>query len=489
MPHFFRDGFYVVYLLPFRANFCVYFAAFFSFTFLHFDVRCAIIKSMSTYYTVLGLPETATDEQIKQAYRALAKKYHPDLHPGDASMAKKFAEVNEAMEVLGTPQKRKEYDTKRANEKKQAQDAAAARQAAARQAVVNAQRARASMGARPTYAGTAQGAAQVVNDAYRKGYNEGFAAANAQRNSSAETWKKSADNWQKEAEKCREEVSVLKAALEKTRQRASDAEASARRMEASLQLQRNATEEARRNTEAEIAAKEELRAALEAKINAEREARRYSDADKVRLSREVMRLKEENNALRVRLGEGAATTPKAEEASKQETTGTQSDANAFADSAFAAYDAGTTGAQTDGDTQSSFAAQAKSEPQDVAQESVTQESGQTAPQFEEENVAQTNGDTIALLRAQAESGDGEAAVRLGKLYLDGDGTQKDASEAVRLFTMGMAAGNADALYHLGLCCINGEGADFDLNRGLQLLHEAADQGSKLAAQFLRDAGK
>ncbi|MDE6399178.1 MAG: J domain-containing protein, partial [Clostridiales bacterium] len=260
---------------------------------------------MSTLYTVLGLPESATDEQIKQAYRMLAKKYHPDLHPDDAGVAKKFAEINEAMETLGNPQKRKEYDNKRAAEKKQTEAAAAARAAAARAAAARTASARAGMGgatARP-YVGTAQGAAAVVNDAYRKGYNEGFAAANAQRNAAAETWKKSADNWQKEAERCRGEVSVLKAALEKTRQRAADAEASARRMEASLSLQRNATEEARRTTAAEAEAKAELREQYEAKIQAEREARRYSDADKVRLSREVTRLKEENDALRARLGE------------------------------------------------------------------------------------------------------------------------------------------------------------------------------------------
>ena len=73
---------------------------------------------MNNYYTILELSETATDEQIKQAYRSLAKRYHPDLHPNDADTAKKFALVNEAMEVLGTPAKRKEYDAKRNAEKK-----------------------------------------------------------------------------------------------------------------------------------------------------------------------------------------------------------------------------------------------------------------------------------------------------------------------------------------------------------------------------------
>ncbi|MDE6399135.1 MAG: sel1 repeat family protein, partial [Clostridiales bacterium] len=102
---------------------------------------------------------------------------------------------------------------------------------------------------------------------------------------------------------------------------------------------------------------------------------------------------------------------------------------------------------------------------------------------------QTESDVIADLRARAESGDGDAAVRLGKMYLDGDGAQKDAAQAVRLFTLGMSEGNADALYHLALCCLNGEGTDFDLNRGLQLMREAAEQGSGMAMQFMQEADK
>ncbi len=261
---------------------------------------------MSTLYTVLGLPETATDEQIKQAYRALAKKYHPDLHPGDTETAKKFSEVNLAMETLGNPAKRKEYDDRRKAEKKQAEARAeAAKAAAANAAAAKMAAARAAASSRP-YMGTAAGAQAVIGDTYRKGYNEGFAAGQAaamkERNSTAETWKKAADNWKKEAEKYQGDVDILKTALEKARQRAADAEASARRMEASLRVQTSATEEARRGIDSELAAKETLRVSYEEKLNVEREARKYSDADKVRLSREVVRLKEENSLLREKLG-------------------------------------------------------------------------------------------------------------------------------------------------------------------------------------------
>lgn len=65
------------------------------------------------YYKVLGVTEQADDEQIKQAYRKQAKKYHPDLNPGNEEAEEKFKNVVEAYEVLGDAAKRKEYDAKR----------------------------------------------------------------------------------------------------------------------------------------------------------------------------------------------------------------------------------------------------------------------------------------------------------------------------------------------------------------------------------------
>lgn len=62
------------------------------------------------YYKVLGLEKTASTEDIKKAYRKLARKYHPDLNPNDKEANKKFQQINEANEVLSDPDKRKKYD-------------------------------------------------------------------------------------------------------------------------------------------------------------------------------------------------------------------------------------------------------------------------------------------------------------------------------------------------------------------------------------------
>ncbi len=62
------------------------------------------------YYEVLGIDRSAGEEEIKKAYRKMAKKYHPDLHPGDAEAEKSFKEVNEAYEVLSDSDKKARYD-------------------------------------------------------------------------------------------------------------------------------------------------------------------------------------------------------------------------------------------------------------------------------------------------------------------------------------------------------------------------------------------
>src|SRR4029450_9239854 len=62
------------------------------------------------YYSTLGVPKTATEKEIKQTYRKLARKHHPDVNPGNRSAENRVKEITEAYEVRGDPAKRKKYD-------------------------------------------------------------------------------------------------------------------------------------------------------------------------------------------------------------------------------------------------------------------------------------------------------------------------------------------------------------------------------------------
>src|SRR4051812_42197850 len=67
------------------------------------------------YYQTLGVTKTSSDKEMKQAFRKLARKFHPDVNPGDKTAEAKFKEINEAYEVLGDPEKRKKHDELGAN--------------------------------------------------------------------------------------------------------------------------------------------------------------------------------------------------------------------------------------------------------------------------------------------------------------------------------------------------------------------------------------
>jgi curved DNA-binding protein len=70
---------------------------------------------MKNYYAILGVARDSSTRQIKQAYKKLARHWHPDLHPQDPSCRTRIREINEAYEVLGDPQKRHAYDQQREN--------------------------------------------------------------------------------------------------------------------------------------------------------------------------------------------------------------------------------------------------------------------------------------------------------------------------------------------------------------------------------------
>lgn len=70
---------------------------------------------MKDYYKILNVSINATNDELKKAFRSLAKKYHPDRNPDDKDALRKFQEVNEAYEVLSKEDTRKKYDNERAN--------------------------------------------------------------------------------------------------------------------------------------------------------------------------------------------------------------------------------------------------------------------------------------------------------------------------------------------------------------------------------------
>src|SRR5215212_2335303 len=66
------------------------------------------------YYAVLGVPASATQDELKKQYRKLAAKHHPDKNPNDPKAAERFKDISEAYQVLGDAERRKQYDQMRA---------------------------------------------------------------------------------------------------------------------------------------------------------------------------------------------------------------------------------------------------------------------------------------------------------------------------------------------------------------------------------------
>ena len=137
------------------------------------------------YYKILNVKPNATDEEIKNSYRVLAKRYHPDVNPDNKNAAKQFADVTEAYDVLSDPQQRAAYDTKLRQEAVRAQAQAAA-QARARtsnagysrsgdQIVLTETQLAAQIKAQVQYQVQTQLTA-VRDSAYKEGYNAGYVA-------------------------------------------------------------------------------------------------------------------------------------------------------------------------------------------------------------------------------------------------------------------------------------------------------------------------
>ena len=272
---------------------------------------------MVNYYQVMGVSETATEAEIKQAYRTLAKKYHPDLHPGDQTVASKFAEVNDAVAVLTDKEKRAKFDAElKASRNPRPQ--ATARPGAGPQP--GARPGAGPQGARPG-AGPQPGArpqgpmmgfvppkgvgpveVMLAREYYRRGYDEGFHNAEAQFNAA---YTGAIDSWRKKAEEAQLTINQMRASQAAAQQKIAEKDRRIRELTNSRAQETEAMDEMGEQLGKRIDLLEEQLSAAQTQIyegkealNREREARKKAEADMARLAGELSRLKQENSGLK-----------------------------------------------------------------------------------------------------------------------------------------------------------------------------------------------
>ncbi len=293
---------------------------------------------MKDYYKIIGVSSNATDAEIRIAYRALAKKYHPDLHPNDTAYAVRFAEINEAYEVLGDATKRAKYNERRIAESRQAQAQAKAQAHAREQAQVraqvqaqaqrefrqqgwgagagasrmdvmaNAMRARMQAEQQAAAARVAQAQVKAQTQGYNSGYTKGFTDAQ-------KTGEEQLANLRRKIDEKEIEINKLELVLREERERYEEQiDELLRRLDANIRAEREIIQ----GTDNELKEKVHTLTAkiqtVEANLIAEHDKKETLEVENQRLRDEIKKLRSENEDIRAQLDEWKAYGAEEEQA-------------------------------------------------------------------------------------------------------------------------------------------------------------------------------
>lgn len=490
------------------------------------------MAAVKDYYKVLGLTPSATDEDIKKAYRTLAKQYHPDTHPNDAAAADKFADINEANTILSDAQARAVYD---ARLKKTAESNAAGQR-----------RYRGATTGAGAYANTAEGAYRAQTAYVSFGNAELDAQINAyiryQVQAAAERAYKSGYNrgvteMRAAAEKS---VSGLNARIKaltddgaKKNARLVEVERDRRELENELfGRDRELTLERLRVTELETQLAAERKAAAEdgggnasaglRELLDEANTRAgHAEADKTALEKTIKTLQAEKTELLAQIDElKRRATERADDALPETPIAPsahniseyvkkiKSDIKSSLPTVYAAL--GVTAWATDADIKAGYSKiteRFKTDAQKTARartayatltdpvkraeylkkiglsdERIKKERDTAAAcaHLLDEYRARRGGEEFWAyydeLLSCALAGDADAQNDLGELYYDGEELERDIDFAVFWFKEAVKQKHPDAMYNLGVCYVNGEGVEKNNSIGLGYIRQAAFRG-------------
>ncbi|MDR2202160.1 MAG: DnaJ domain-containing protein [Clostridiales bacterium] len=491
---------------------------------------------MKNYYKILGVRETASDADIKQAYRAKAKALHPDLNRNNPAAAAGLAEVNEAYGLLSDPKARAEYDKKlNAPIFTRAEQPFAARKAATpppRPTAAPTGNPRIDLAAQAMAAQRAQ-LEKNISKAYNNGYTKGYSDSSAR---FAETERR-----------YREEQAAYGKKLREIQKELSDADKDIESLTA--RLKDKIAENERLALEAAESGKSEKAreyGALVEKVKAETDAQRARDAESLRSLRETadgltQKLKAAEDALREKQAENISLKQRIAEFEEREQSADREstveriiaernikldeDQKAVRDTHYgvlgvlcwtapdiitANYDRLKKRYESKialGDEKSvkkleklelaysvisddakraAYDAELGITPETVEHERrLADEYAAIVDKYDTEKKEREFWAYVDELTALADAGDDAAQNTLGEMYYYGAEIERDLSRAFYWFNEAVKAKNEDALYNLGICFFTGAGTVRDEVRGESYIKQAADLGHKEAQKFFK----